>query len=99
MINIIVARGTGVFQLFNMETVWNRNIVRIKIRRSLFDIKDPLVTTDAVWIDLVKFGRKTCMFSFTFKGKDIDARHQGVARRMTLRAIDLWMHGGLLPES
>jgi len=98
MVNIVVAGGAGVFQLFDMETVWNRNIVRIKIRRSLFDIKDSLVTTDAIWIDLIEFGRKTCMLPFTFKGEDIDTRHQGMTCRMTLRAINLGVHGGLFPK-
>ena len=56
------------------------------------------MTTNAVGVDLVQFGRETCVFPATLEGKDVDARHQGMTRRMTLRAVDLGVEGGLLPE-
>jgi len=46
------------------------------------------MATYAVWIDVIEFGRKTRMFPPTFEGKDVDARHQGMACGMTLRAVD-----------
>lgn len=84
VINVVVARGAGVFQLLNMKPVWNGDLVRIDFRRGSLHIKDTLVTADAVWIDLVKFGRKTGMFPFALERKDIDARHHGMTRCMAL---------------
>jgi hypothetical protein len=98
MVDIVVARGAGILQLFDMETVRNRDIVRVEMGGSLLDIKDSLMATDAIWIDLIKFGGKTCMFPFAGEGKDIDARHQGMAGGMTLRAVDFGMQGRLFPE-
>ena len=98
VVNIVVARGTGVFQLLDMELVWNPDTVGVDLRGGRFHIEYPLMTSNAVRIDLVKFGRKTCMFSSAFKGKDIDAGHQGMACRMTLRTVDLGMEGRLLPK-
>jgi hypothetical protein len=98
MVNIVVAGGTGVFQFFDMEKMWNGNIKGINFGRRPLHIKNPLMAADAIWIDLIKFGRKTCMLASTFEGKDVDAWHQGMAGRMTLRAVDLWMQGRLLPK-
>ena len=98
MVNIIMARGTGVFQLVDMKTVRNRDIVRIETWGSSIDIKNMGMTTDTVWIDLVKFSRETCMLSPAFQREDIDARHQGMASRVTLRTVDLGMQGGLFPK-
>ena len=56
------------------------------------------MTTDAVRIDLVQLGRKTCMLPVALQRKDIDARHQGMTCCMTLRAVYPGMHGRLLPE-
>jgi hypothetical protein len=84
VINVVVTRGAGVFQLLNMESVRNGDIVRVDFRRGPLHIKDPLMTADAIWIDLVKFSGKTGMLPFTLERKDIDARHHGIARRMTL---------------
>jgi hypothetical protein len=98
VINIIVARGAGVFQLFDMEPVGDRDVVGIDFWRSSLYIENALMAPDAVWIDLVKFGGKTSMFSIASQRENIDARHQGMACRMTLRAVDLRMHGRLLPE-
>ncbi len=53
---------------------------------------------DAVWINLIKFGREARMLATSFEREDVDARHQGVAGRMALRAVDLRVKGGLLPE-
>jgi hypothetical protein len=98
VIDIVVAGSTGVFQLLDMETVWNRDIIRVQIGRGLFDTKNSLVAANTVWVDLIKFGRKAGMLRFASKGKDVDARHQGMARRMTLRAINLGMHRRLFPK-
>jgi len=57
------------------------------------------MAANAVWIDLVEFGREACMFRPAFKGKDVDAWHKCMAGRMTLRAVDFWVEGRLLPES
>jgi len=84
VIDIVMTGGTGVFQLFDMETVRDRDIIRIQIGRSPFDSKNTRVATDAVWIDLVQFGRETGMFPPALERKDVDARHQGMACRMTL---------------
>jgi hypothetical protein len=40
MVDVVVAGSTGIFQLLDMEPVWDRDIIRIKIRRRLFDIKN-----------------------------------------------------------
>lgn len=98
VINIIVARGAGILQLLYVETMRNRDVVRIDLRGGTLHIKDTLMTTDAVRIDLVEFGRKTSMLPIALQGKDIDARHQGVTCCMTLGAIDLGMQGRLLPK-
>src|SRR4030042_1100554 len=84
VIDIVMAGGAGIFQLFDMETVRDRNIIWIQIRRSPLDSKNTRVTADAVWIDLVKLGRETCMFSSALERENVDARHQGMACRMTL---------------
>ena len=91
VINIVVASGAGVFQLFDMETVRNRNIIRIQIGRSPFDSQNTRVTTDTVRIDLVQFGREAGMFPPALQRKNIDARHQGMTGRMTLRTANLGM--------
>src|SRR4030042_1610783 len=91
VINIVVASGAGVFQLFDMETVRNRNIRRIQIRRSPFDSQNTRVTTDTIRIDLVQFGREAGMFPPALQRKNIDARHQGMTGRMALRTADLGM--------
>jgi hypothetical protein len=98
VIDIVMTGCAGIFQLFDMETVRNGDIVRIQIGRGLLDGKNTGVTTDAVRVDLVQFSRKASMFPITLERKNIDTRHQGVARRMALRAIDLGMEGRLLPE-
>ena len=56
MVDIVVAGGACVLKFLNVEPVRDRDIVRIEIRRGSLDIKDALMTTNAVWIDLVKFG-------------------------------------------
>ena len=56
VIDVVMTGGAGIFQLFDMEPVRDRNIIRIQIRRSPLDSKNTRVATDAVWIDLVKFG-------------------------------------------
>jgi hypothetical protein len=66
MIDIVMAGGTGILQLLDMEAVWDRDIIGIQIRRGSLDIKNAAVTADAVWINLVKLGRETCMFFPTF---------------------------------
>ncbi len=91
MIDIVMTGGTGIFQLFDMETVRNRNIIRIQIGRSPFDSQNTRVTTDTVRIDLVQFGREAGMFPPALQRKNIDARHQGMTGRMTLRTADLGM--------
>ena len=98
VIDIVVAGGTGVFQLLDMETVRDRNTIRIQIGRSPLDIKNTRVTTDAVRIDLVQFSREAGMFPSALERKDVDARHQGMACRMTLRTADLGMQGRLFPK-
>jgi hypothetical protein len=98
VINIVVARSAGIFQLFYMETMWNRDVVRIDFRGGTFHTKDPLMTTDAVWIDLVEFGREASMLPIALERKDVDARHQGMTCCMTLRAVYPGMHGRLFPK-
>jgi len=93
MIDIVVTGGARVLQLLNMETVRNGDTVRIDFGRSSLDIKNTLMTTDTVRIDLVKFGRKTGMFPLTLERKNIDAWDQGMAGCVALRAVDLGMHG------
>ncbi len=56
VIDIVMTGGAGIFQLFNMETVRDRNTIRIQIWRSPFDRENTRVTADAIWIDLVQFG-------------------------------------------
>ncbi len=84
VIDIVMAGGAGIFQLFDMEMVRDRNIIWIQIRRSPLDSKNTRVTADAVWINLIKLSRKTCMFSSALERENVDARHQGMACRMTL---------------
>ena len=84
--------------MLNMELVRDRDIVRIDFRGSSLHIKDLLMATDAVRIDLVQFCRKTSMLPIALQRKDVDARHQSVTCRMALRAIDLRMHGRLFPK-
>jgi len=98
VIDIVMTGGTGIFQLFDMETVRDRNIIRIQIGRSPLDSKNTRVTTDAVRIDLVQLGRETGMFPPALERKEVDARHQGMACRMALRAADLGMQCRLLPK-
>ena len=98
VIDIVMTGGTGIFQLLDMETVWDRNIIRIQIGGSPLDSENTRVTTDAVRIDLVQLGRETGMFPPALERKDVDARHQGMACCMTLRAVDFGMKGRLLPE-
>ena len=98
VIDIVMTGRAGIFQLFDMETVRNGDIVRIQIGRGLFDRKNTRVATDAVRIDLVQFSREASMFPITLERKNIDARHQGMACCMALRAIDLGMQCGLFPK-
>lgn len=98
VIDVVMTGGTGIFQLFDMETVGDRNIIRIQIGRSPLNRKNTGVATDAVRIDLVQFGRETSMFPPALERKDVDARHQGMACRMTLRTADLGMQCRLLPK-
>ena len=98
VINVIVARGARVFQLLNVEPVRNGDVVRVDFGGGLFHIQDTLMTADAIWIDLVKLGGKTGMIPSALQRKDIDARHHGMTRRMALGAVNLRMHGRLLPE-
>ena len=98
MVNIVVAAGTGVFQFFDMEKMWNGNIERIDLGRRPLHIKNPLMAADAIWIDLIKFGRETRMLPSSLKRKDVDAGNQGMASRMTLRTVDLGMQSRLLPK-
>ncbi len=74
------------------------DIVRVDLRRGSLHVEDTLMTTDAVRVDLVKFGGKTGMFPFTLERKDIDARHHGMAGCMAFRAVNLRMHGRLFPK-
>jgi hypothetical protein len=98
VVNVVVARCAGVLQLVNMEAVGNGDTVRIDLGGSSFHLKNTFMTADAVWIDLVEFGRKTCMLPSALKGKNVNAWHQGMACRMTLRAVNLRMQGRLLPK-
>lgn len=98
VIDIVMAGGAGIFELLNMETVRDRYTIRIQIGRSPLNRENTRVTTDAVRIDLVQFGRKAGMFSSAPERKDIDARHEGMPGGMTLRAVDLGMHDRLLPK-
>lgn len=98
VIDIVMTGGARIFQLLDMKTVWDRNTIRIQIGRSPLNRENTRVTTDAVRIDLVQFGGKTGMFSSALERKNIDARHEGMAGCMTLRAVDLGMHDRLLPK-
>ena len=98
VVDIVVASGASILQLFYMETVWDGDVVRIDFRGGTLHLKDLLMATNAVRIDLVEFGRKTGVFPIALERKDIDARHQGVTCCMALRTIDLGMHGRLLPK-
>jgi hypothetical protein len=53
VIDIVMARGAGIFQLFDMETMGYRDVIRIQVGRSPLDRKNSRVTTDTVRIDLV----------------------------------------------
>ncbi len=98
VVNIVVARGAGILQLLDMEPVRNGDIVRVDFWRSPLHIEHTLMAADAVWVDLVQFGREARVFPSALEGEDVDARHQGVTGRMTLRAVNLRVEGGLLPE-
>lgn len=98
VIDIVMAGGAGIFQLFDMEMVRDRDIIRIQIRRSPLNSKNTRVAADAVWIDVVKFSRKPGMLSSAFKREDIDARHQGMACCMAIGAVKFWMDLRLFPE-
>ncbi len=56
------------------------------------------MAADAVGVNLVELGRKARVLSSAFEGEDVDARHQGMAGRMALGAVDLGMKGRLLPK-
>jgi hypothetical protein len=98
MVNIVVAGGAGVLQLLNMETVRNRDAIRIDPGGSTFHVKNTRMATNTVRIDLVQFSGKAGVFPFAVKRKDIDARHQSMPGGMAFRAVDLGMHGRLFPE-
>jgi hypothetical protein len=98
MINIVVTGGTGILQLLNMETVRNRDTIRIDPGGSTFHVKNTRMATNTVWIDLVQFSGKPGVLPFAVKRKDIDARYQGMPGGMTFRAVDLGMQGRLFPE-
>ena len=98
VVDIVMTRGTGVLQFLDVEPMGNGNIVGVDFRRGSLHIKDALMAADAVGVNLVKLGRKTGMFSSAFEGKDVDARHQGMACRVAFRAVDLGMEVRLLPE-
>ncbi len=78
--------------------MWNRDIIRVNFRRSSLHLENTLVAADAVRIDLVKFSRETGVLPPALEGKDVDARHQGMARGMTLRAVNLGVQVRLLPK-
>jgi hypothetical protein len=61
VIDIVMTGRAGIFQLLNMETVRDRNMIWVQIRRSPLDSKNTGVTADTVWINLVKLGREACM--------------------------------------
>ena len=63
VVNVVVARGTGVLQFLDVEPMGNGNIVGVYLRRGTFDIQNPRMATNAVWVNLVKLGRKTGMVS------------------------------------
>ena len=92
VIDIVMTGGAGILQLFDMETVWDRNIIWIQIRRSSLDSKNTRVAADTIWINLVQLGRETSMLSFALQGENIDARHQGMAGCMTLRTDQSELH-------
>ncbi len=98
MVDVVMAGGTGIFQLFDMEPVRNRDLIWIEIGGGLFDIKNTWMAADTVWVDLIELGRKTGMLPLASKRKDVDTRHQGMTRRMTFRAINFRMHRRLLPK-
>ena len=81
-----------------METVRDRNIIRIQIGRSPLNSKNTLVTADTVRVDLVELCGKPGVFPLARKGKDIDARHQGMPGSMALRTVDFRVKGRLFPE-
>ena len=56
------------------------------------------MTTDAVWIDLVKLGGESRVVPCVFKRENVDTRYQRVAGRVAFGAVKLWMKGRLLPE-
>ena len=98
VIDIVVAGGAGVVQFLNVEPMGDGNIIGVDSRRSFFYFKNTGVATDAVWVDLVKLGRETGMFSIALKGEDVDAWHQGMACCVTFRTVDLGMQIRLFPE-
>jgi hypothetical protein len=75
VINIVVTGSAGVLQLLNVETVRDRDIIRVDFRRCSLHIENLLVATDAVGIDLVELSRKARMLSSALQWKDINARH------------------------
>jgi hypothetical protein len=75
VINIVVTGSAGVLQLLNVETVRDRDIIRVDFRRGSLHIENLLVATDAVGIDLVELSRKARMLSSALQWKDINARH------------------------
>jgi len=93
VIDIVMAGSAGILQLLDMEMVRNRDTVRVEIRGSLLDIKNTLMAPDTIGIDLIEFGGKTGVFPFTFQGKDVDARHQGMSGGMTFRTVDFRVEG------
>jgi len=98
VINVVVTGGAGVFQLLDMEAVRNPDTVRINPGGGRLHVKNAFMTSDAIRINLVQLGRKARMFPSALKRKDVNAWHQGMACRMTLRTVNLWMIGRLLPK-
>jgi hypothetical protein len=98
VVDIVVAGRAGILQLLDVEPVGYGDIVRVDFRRGPLHLKDMGVAANAVWIDLVEFGRETCMLRSAFKGENVNAWHERVTGRMTLRAVDPGVEGRLLPE-
>ena len=98
VVHIVMAGGAGVLQFLDVEPMRNGDVVGVDLWGGLLHVKNPLVAADAVRIDLVQLRRKACVLAPAFEGKDVDAGRQGVAGRVTLRAVDFGMEGRLLPE-
>ena len=98
MVNIVVASRAGIPQLVDMEPMGNRDIEGVDFGRGLLHLKNMGVAANAVWIDLVEFGREACMFCPALERKDVDAWHECMTGRVTLGTVDLRVEGRLLPE-